>query len=205
METNYFFKWPKFVFDTRYNEKRMYWLVEKKIDENGNVVGDVEFVVSIKKLFESEAPRNNPNKIKLPKRITVKDFQFPPPPPPSFKSTKVVIKTNLTDGMELSGNNITIKNGKVIVDGVEMNNDERVFIGRISIKGNVQNLVIDSSDVTVNGNVETFSGKSGKVIINGSVNGNVTTSSGSVLVSGDAKDIFTKSGNVRTNRVKKEI
>lgn len=54
-----------------------------------------------------------------------------------------------------SGSNIQIKNGKVIVDGVDINKDDDSKILNITIIGDVKNIDIDNcNEMNIEGNVE---------------------------------------------------
>lgn len=98
-----------------------------------------------------------------------------------------VINGNIVGGdMIISGNtkglNITMINGKMYINGVEQNVSEGVH----------------TVNITVNGNVEgDISNTSGKVIIYNDVQGSVSSTSGDVEVKGNVgTDAKTVSGDV---------
>jgi DUF4097 and DUF4098 domain-containing protein YvlB len=98
-----------------------------------------------------------------------------------------------------SGQNITITNGKVIIDGKEANVDEfatdKVF--NIVVHGDVDSISGEFTDVTVEGSAGTISTISGDVEVNGDVDGNIKTVSGDVDVNGDVDgNVSTVSGDI---------
>lgn len=95
--------------------------------------------------------------------------------------------------MNIKGNNITIKNGIVTVDGVVIDTKGESII-------NVEDCVslqTDIVDVFVYGNVSNVSTLSGDVKVSGSVAERVETMSGDVEVLGDVYGgVVTMSGDV---------
>lgn len=83
------------------------------------------------------------------------------------------------NGVTYTGSNVSIVNGKVVVDG---NNQEQALIGPIS--------------VVVNGDVAEVETMSGDVTIHGNVSGDVTTMSGNVVAKAIAGSVETMSGNI---------
>ena len=100
------------------------------------------------------------------------------------------------NGMNFSGNNITITNGKVIIDGKSQTFESKEI--NISISGNIEKLEVDSCEkVSVIGNVETLKTISGDVEISGIVNGSVQTVSGDVKCGKISGDVKTVSGDIK--------
>lgn len=74
------------------------------------------------------------------------------------------------------GKNVSVINGKVIVDGktIYPDNDEKIFTGNIDVNiyGNINNLECDGS-VIVNGDVRKNIDCGGSCEVNGDVGGNI--------------------------------
>ena len=99
------------------------------------------------------------------------------------------------NGNTYHGKTVTIKDGKVIVDGKEVECKEKEI--HISVTGDVDTIETASGDVEVSGDVNILSTTSGDVVVHGSVNGNVDAVSGDVDVGGDIHGkVTTVSGNV---------
>jgi DUF4097 and DUF4098 domain-containing protein YvlB len=100
------------------------------------------------------------------------------------------------NGQTYSGNNVSIVNDLVFVDGVAQG---QTLVGPITVtvNGDVQQLETVSGDIEVHGNVGTLSTTSGDVDVSLDVKGGVTTVSGDVEVAGSvAGDINTVSGDI---------
>lgn len=105
---------------------------------------------------------------------------------------------NIVNGMRIKGNNITIHNGRIIVDGVEYTNDNRTIIEKIIVEGNVTNLTVDAGNVHVNGVAGDIEIDAGNIEVNGNVNGSVETDAGNITVSGSVTgSVHSDCGNVR--------
>ena len=96
------------------------------------------------------------------------------------------------NGQTFSGNNVSVVNGKVIIDGKEQElaGDEKVL--NITINGNCGDVELSQGDITVNGNVNGKVYNDQGSIKCGDVGGNVTNNQGSIRC-GDIK------GNATTN------
>lgn len=102
--------------------------------------------------------------------------------------------------MRIKGNNITINNGRIIVDGVEYTNDNRTIIEKIIVEGNVANLTVDAGNVHVNGVTGDIEIDAGNIEVNGNVNGFVSTEAGNITVGGNvAGSVHSDCGNVRVD------
>ncbi len=121
------------------------------------------------------------------------------------------------DGMHIPGNfsgrNIQVRNGKIIVDGVDITPDAKTIT--VEIHGNVDRLESGAcQSTTVNGNVGDINGGSGNIhcgavtgnVSSGSgkvtcvsIKGNVSTGSGSVNAQTISGSVKTGSGNIKTN------
>jgi hypothetical protein len=94
--------------------------------------------------------------------------------------------------MNISGNNITIQNGVVTVDGVVVDtkgasninisgcNYLKTDVTSVVVYGDVSSVLTQSGDVDVRGDVTKVQTLSGDVIVSGSVSGDISTMSGDV-------------------------
>jgi hypothetical protein len=104
------------------------------------------------------------------------------------------------NGQTYSGNNVSIVNGNVVIDGVKQ---EQLLIGpvTVTVHGSVDKVETGSGDVTVLdvvGSVETMSGD---VSCTGDIGGYVTTMSGDVTAGGHiGGDVETMSGDIIQGR-----
>lgn len=90
------------------------------------------------------------------------------------------------------GKNLSVSNGKIIIDGKEIKNYDAGDI-TIEIKGNVENLVVGScKNITVNGHVGCISAVDGNINVQGRVGGKVETKVGNIY----CQDVL---GNVKTD------
>lgn len=104
------------------------------------------------------------------------------------------------NNISYSGRNITIKNGKVIVDGYDVTPDEKEI--NILVDGNIEELKVDACEkVTVTGQVGNIKTMSGSIEVLGSVNGNVKTMSGSVQCDDIGGSVETMSGSIRHRKI----
>lgn len=100
------------------------------------------------------------------------------------------------NGVTYSGNNVTIVNGKVIIDGDDFTPDFKNI--EIIIEGNIDKLKVDSCDkIMVNGTVGEVKSVSGDIEILGNVEGNVTTTSGDVKCGNINGSVKTISGDIK--------
>jgi len=104
------------------------------------------------------------------------------------------------NGVSYQGNNITITNGKVFVDGVELREGESKTIN-ITVNGNLDVLKVDSCQkVMVMGTVNALSTISGDVDISGDVGDSVSTVSGDVECGNIGGSVKTVSGDIKYRR-----
>lgn len=98
------------------------------------------------------------------------------------------------DGREFKGNNVSIINGKVIVDGVVQDGTLSGDIN-VTVNGDVNTLQNNIGDVRANsaGSIKTGSGD---VFIDGDVSGSVQTGSGDVKCGDVGNSVKTGSGDV---------
>ena len=178
---NYFFKFPKFVFDESKNAKMFYWLVWKDVKiENGElkVIGPANLLNS-----NNNISNNSGN-------VVIGD---------SIKISQKKIGFGNVQDIVISGKNIQIKDNEIVVDG----NVQKVNAVRIVVKGDVERLVNYSANITINGNVTSIDSSSGDIIVNGNIEGSIKTTSGNVKIDGYMTgDVFTTSGNVRRPKMR---
>lgn len=100
------------------------------------------------------------------------------------------------NGLSITGGrNVTINNGRVIVDGKDVTGDDAKNI-TIEIQGDVAELSVDvCSTISVTGSVGKIKTQSGGVRC-GDVTGGVQTMSGSVVCGAIGGDVSTMSGDV---------
>lgn len=98
-----------------------------------------------------------------------------------------------------NGRNVTIINNKVLVDGKEIS-DLNKIAGKeinITIDGDVGKLEIDyCTKVQVNGNTQNVKTTSGDVDVTGDVNGSIQTMSGDVDCGNVGGNISTMNGDI---------
>lgn len=105
------------------------------------------------------------------------------------------MSTITINGKSYSGNNIVVKNNKVIIDGVEATPDESKVIS-INVQGDVNALSVDSAQtVIVNGNTGSLKTVSGDVRC-ADISGNVNTISGDVKANIIKGSVSTISGDI---------
>lgn len=98
------------------------------------------------------------------------------------------------NGLTYTGKNITVSNGRVVIDGKDVTPDTKQI--SIAVDGNVGTLKVDQCDkVAVNGSCEKVETMSGAVEC-GPVNGGVKTMSGDVKCGRVVGDVTTMFGDV---------
>lgn len=103
------------------------------------------------------------------------------------------------NGVSYNGNNVTIINGKVIVDGKDMTPDAKNIT--IHVDGDISKLSVDICDkLSVTGNVKDLSTVSGDVTIGGNVSQNVKTVSGDVKCGDISGKVTTVSGDIKNKK-----
>jgi uncharacterized protein (DUF342 family) len=101
------------------------------------------------------------------------------------------------NGNSYNGNNISICNGKIIVDGKNVTPKDETTI-MIQVDGNVERIDAGSFHVmAVRGNVGSIKSASGDIEVNGNVEGDVESMSGDIDVNGGVKgNCKTMSGDI---------
>jgi len=88
------------------------------------------------------------------------------------------------NGKSYPGNNVSMINGKVFIDGKEIQGEETEKEILFKIQGNLGSLKIESGSVEVSGDVGTLEITSGNVKISGDVKGSVDLTSGNIKIQG---------------------
>ena len=102
------------------------------------------------------------------------------------------------NGKSYKGNNISVSNGVVKIDGKIQHDDDSKQIN-ISVVGNLQTLEVDSCEmIMVTGEVDSVVSYNGNVKC-GNVNGWVTTTNGNIKAGDVSGDATTKNGNIKRN------
>jgi hypothetical protein len=109
------------------------------------------------------------------------------------------MSTITINGNTYSGDNITISNGKVIINGKDVTPDGKEI--NISVQGNVNELKVDNCNkIFITGNVKNVSTKSADVDISGNVEGSIQTMSGDVDCGKISGSVSTMSGDIKTRK-----
>ena len=96
-----------------------------------------------------------------------------------------------------SGQNITIRNNRVIVDGEDVTPDAKEI--SIAVTGDVERLEASGcTSVEVSGNAGSISSKAGDVQVGGDVAGGIHSKAGNVDIDGSVGgDVSVTAGNIR--------
>jgi hypothetical protein len=204
----HFFLSPKFVFDEQKNEKVLYWLCYKNVEESPfRVVSDCDITIwsfvseMLKKFKNKQTINKNSNNIKNNTgTITIGDrrtFSMPSKKPTIMRMNEVVVDTSLKK--------VEIKNGGLFIDDVRVSSDGNMFsIDRLVVKGNSNLIKTDNSAVTVTGDVVSVTTQNGKVNIKGNVSGNIKVENGNVVVTGTSGDCFVTNGSAKSESTRKK-
>lgn len=102
--------------------------------------------------------------------------------------------------LQVSGNNISVVNGQVFVDGRQVDVEAEVGVSavyNIVVQGSVEEVSGDFANIEVTESAGSVSTMSGRVEIGGNVEGSVSTMSGRVEISGSVKgNVSTMSGKI---------
>lgn len=103
----------------------------------------------------------------------------------------------IINGISYSGNNITIQNGKVIVDGKNLTPEDKEI--NILIEGNIDSVKVDyCNELLIKGDAGNISTVSGDVSVLGKVTGSIMTTSGDVDCTTISGNVSTVSGDIKT-------
>ena len=100
--------------------------------------------------------------------------------------------------INIKGNNVSIINNKIFVDGKEIGTEEKEI--NIIVEGNLDKLEVDCcNSIKVNGVTKDVEVSNGNISINGDVKGNVNNINGNIIakvINGNCK---TKNGDILCN------
>ena len=100
--------------------------------------------------------------------------------------------------INIKGNNVSIINNKIFVDGKEIGTEEKEI--NIIVEGNLDKLEVDCcNSIKVNGVTKDVEVSNGNITINGDVKGNVNNINGNIIakvINGNCK---TKNGDILCN------
>ena len=100
------------------------------------------------------------------------------------------------NGKTYKGNNVSVINGQVYIDGVKKVASEEKVIN-ITIEGDINELKVDVCDkLEVTGNCHTVNSTNGNIQVKGNVSGDVTNKNGNIICKEVGGDATTKNGNV---------
>lgn len=88
--------------------------------------------------------------------------------------------TVVINGVTYSGTNVSIVNGKVVVDGATQD-QQLIGVVNVVVNGDANEVNTVSGDVSINGSVGSVSSVSGDVNVRGGVTGSVSTVSGDII------------------------
>lgn len=100
------------------------------------------------------------------------------------------------NGQSFVGNNITVTNNEVLIDGKPVTLATKTFNLEINIHGDCEDVDNGSGKLNITGNTKNVDSGSGSVNIGGNVNGSIDTGSGSVVCGSVSGNIKTGSGSV---------
>ena len=100
--------------------------------------------------------------------------------------------------INIKGNNVSIINNKIFVDGKEIGTEEKEI--NIIVEGNLDKLEVDCcNSIKVNGVTKDIEVSNGNIAISGDVKGNVNNINGNIIakvINGNCK---TKNGDILCN------
>lgn len=102
------------------------------------------------------------------------------------------------NGQSYSGSNMTIINGQVFVDGVEVTQTGALgSVINVVVNGGCDSVETTAGDITVNGVTNSVKTTSGDVEVRGDVGGSINSVSGDIEVGGSIKgSVKTVSGDI---------
>ena len=105
------------------------------------------------------------------------------------------MSTITINGVTYEGNNISVKKNRVIIDGKELDVDEKNI--NITVIGNIKSINADAVEtISIGGDADTVKTMSGDVRIEGNVTGDVKTMSGDVRCGNIGGKVNTMSGDI---------
>ena len=111
----------------------------------------------------------------------------------------VIIGGNIKNSsISIEGNNVSIINNKIFVDGKEIETEEKVI--NIIVEGNLDKLEVDCcNSIKVNGVTKDVEVSNGNISINGDVKGNVNNINGNIIAKAINGNYKTTNGDILCN------
>lgn len=117
-----------------------------------------------------------------------------------MKMAQIIINKATVNERTIVGNNVTLLNGKVYIDGKLINVEEKTI--NISIEGNCENISADHCNkIEVTGNANKITTSMGDVTVRGNVSGNVEASSGDIYCGDVTGNVETSMGDINCKNV----
>lgn len=104
------------------------------------------------------------------------------------------------NGRTFKGNNVSIVNGKITVDGKEVDMPEEKQI-HIRIDGDIGSLNLDCGEIEVSGDVGNLVSRCGNVTVGGDVKGEATLNMGDLECENVFADVQVDMGNVKASTI----
>lgn len=106
------------------------------------------------------------------------------------------------NGVKYNGNNISVVNGVVTIDGKRVDNLPDQPVINIIIEGDVSGSVSnDSGDIKVTGSAGSVKSSNGNITIGGSADSSVQTTNGNIKVRGNVKgNATTVNGDIKHSK-----
>ena len=100
--------------------------------------------------------------------------------------------------INIKGNNVSIINNKIFVDGKEIETEEKVI--NIIVEGNLDKLEVDCcNSIKVNGVTKDVEVSNGNITISGDVKGNVNNINGNIIAKAINGNCKTTNGDILCN------
>lgn len=100
--------------------------------------------------------------------------------------------------INIKGNNVSIINNKIFVDGKEIGTEEKEI--NIIVEGNLDKLEVDCcNSIKVNGVTKDVEVSNGNITISGDVKGNVNNINGNIIAKVVNENCKTKNGDILCN------
>jgi hypothetical protein len=104
------------------------------------------------------------------------------------------------NGVTYTGNNIIVKNNKVIINGNDVTSDTKII--NITVEGNLEEISADYCEkIIINGNVGIVTTMSGNIECNKDILGNVRVTSGDIDCENIGGNVETVSGDVKCGNI----
>lgn len=100
------------------------------------------------------------------------------------------------NGVSYSGTNVSMINGKVIVDGVEQTGEMTGNI-EIVVEGSCGDITTEFGNISVGSNAKSVESKNGNISVGGTIEGNAETKNGNIKANSILGEANTKNGNIR--------